>query len=242
MERGGFMDGRRSGRLLYVLKGGGRGRAAIQRAGGVCGIARRKRNAFRFPGFEVNPARQAAVLRADGLGPSRRFPTMLSPDPGQREKAMQAILEVISASGKLGVRCRATTRHVRGLFLPDAIGSARTAAARGDKGQVNAMKPDSSVAPREKYQRLIDGSRRERGGITTAVVHPCDQTSLEGAVEARAPRSDRADSGRPETRIRDVAAKAFRSTSPVSKSSTPTTVMIRRRKAWNWFARARPRR
>jgi phosphate acetyltransferase len=40
----------------------------------------------------------------------------------------------------------------------------------------------SSVAPREKYARLM-AAAASGGGIPTAVVHPCDQTSLEGATE-----------------------------------------------------------
>ena len=51
---------------------------------------------------------------------------MLSPDPDQREKAMQAILEVISASGRLGDDAMQRLEHVRSLFLPNAVGPSRT--------------------------------------------------------------------------------------------------------------------
>jgi phosphate acetyltransferase len=39
------------------------------------------------------------------------------------------------------------------------------------------------TAPHEKYQRLIDYCKT-LAPMPTAVVHPCDQSSLEGAVEA----------------------------------------------------------
>ena len=48
---------------------------------------------------------------------------------------------------------------------------------------MNDMKPASRVEGREKYQRLIEAAATA-GAVTTAVAHPCDEASLEGAVEA----------------------------------------------------------
>jgi phosphate acetyltransferase len=45
------------------------------------------------------------------------------------------------------------------------------------------MNDDSSTARHEKYDRLIAAAQR-KGALTTAVAHPCDETSLRGAVEA----------------------------------------------------------
>jgi phosphate acetyltransferase len=42
---------------------------------------------------------------------------------------------------------------------------------------------DNSPAPHTKYERLIAQARQVRA-VTTLVVHPCDETSLRGAVEA----------------------------------------------------------
>ena len=42
---------------------------------------------------------------------------------------------------------------------------------------------DATVPPREKYQRLIERARAG-GPVVTAVAHPCDDVSLEGAVQA----------------------------------------------------------
>ena len=40
------------------------------------------------------------------------------------------------------------------------------------------------AAPHDKYLRLIDAARRVPP-VLTAVVHPCDEVSLGGALEAR---------------------------------------------------------
>jgi phosphate acetyltransferase len=47
------------------------------------------------------------------------------------------------------------------------------------------MNESSSAEPRrhEKYDRLI-AAAKEKGALTVAVAHPCDETSLKGAVEA----------------------------------------------------------
>ena len=124
MERGGFMEaGVRA--LLYVLKGEGVDERQFNMLEGLRNSAP---EAERVPLSRLRETllRQAAVLRADDTRAVAAIPTMLSPDPGQREKAMQAILDVISASGRLGDDAVQRLEHVRGLFLPDALGSART--------------------------------------------------------------------------------------------------------------------
>ncbi len=60
--------------------------------------------------------------------------------------------------------------------------------------------------PHDKYRRLID-SAQKFAPVTTAVVHPCDEVSLEGAVEARNLRLIEPILVGPPARIREVAAR-----------------------------------
>jgi hypothetical protein len=124
IERGGFMvAGVRA--LLYVLKGEG---VDERQFNALEALRNSAPEAERVPLSRLRETllRQAAVLRTDETRAVAAIPTLLSPDPGQREKAMQAILDVISASGRLGDDAVQRLEHVRGLFLPDALGSART--------------------------------------------------------------------------------------------------------------------
>ena len=68
------------------------------------------------------------------------------------------------------------------------------------------MKPVSRIEGREKYQRLIEAAATA-GAVTTAVAHPCDEASLEGAVEAARLKLIVPILVGPAARIRDVAAK-----------------------------------
>ena len=88
--------------------------------------------------------------------------------------------------------------------------------------QVNAMEttleyPSSMVfhdphapivraRPHDKYLRLIDAAQK-LPPVITAVAHPCDEVSLEGAVEARKLRLIEPILVGPPARIRDVAAR-----------------------------------
>ena len=68
------------------------------------------------------------------------------------------------------------------------------------------MKPVIRVEGREKYQRLIEAAAIA-GAVTTAIAHPCDEASLEGAVEAARLKLIVPILVGPAARIRDVAAK-----------------------------------
>lgn len=68
------------------------------------------------------------------------------------------------------------------------------------------MKPVTRVEGREKYQRLIEAAATA-GAVTTAIAHPCDEASLEGAVEAARLKLIAPILVGPAARIRDVAAK-----------------------------------
>src|SRR6201982_2755672 len=61
--------------------------------------------------------------------------------------------------------------------------------------------------PRERYDRLVRAARRPPP-VTTAVVHPCDQISIEGVVEAAKLGLIAPVLVGPPARIRDAAERA----------------------------------
>jgi phosphate acetyltransferase len=71
--------------------------------------------------------------------------------------------------------------------------------------------PDTAYAPgghrHEKYERLVEEAR-QRPAVTTAIAHPCDQVSLESAVEAARLGLIVPTLVGPVARIRDVASRA----------------------------------
>ena len=96
-------------------------------------------------------------------------------------------------------------------------------------------------ARHDKYERLIAAAQKLRP-TTTAIAHPCDEVSLEAAVEAARLGLIAPILVGPAARIRDVAARAGLDISARCRSSTPRTATIRRRRRWRWCARPRPRR
>src|SRR4029077_17317775 len=66
--------------------------------------------------------------------------------------------------------------------------------------------PHVRPRPHDKYLRLIV-SAQKLPPVTTAVAHPCDEVSLEGAVEARKLRLIEPILIGPPARIREVAAR-----------------------------------
>ncbi len=71
--------------------------------------------------------------------------------------------------------------------------------------------PDSAIRPgtrrHEKYERLVQAAQRQPP-VTTAIAHPCDDVSLESAVEAARLGLIIPILVGPAARIRDVAARA----------------------------------
>ena len=78
--------------------------------------------------------------------------------------------------------------------------------------------------------------------VTTAVVHPCDQESLQGALEAAAKGLIIPVLVGPEAKIRAAAAAASIDLARRSASLPPSTAMPRPRRRWRWRAPARSRR
>ena len=74
------------------------------------------------------------------------------------------------------------------------VGEAARRRSRG--GPCLTPATNRSPARHDKYERLIEGGAEPCRRSTTAVAHPCDEVSLEGAVEAARLRPDRADPGR----------------------------------------------
>jgi len=69
-----------------------------------------------------------------------------------------------------------------------------------------------ATEPRERYDRLVRAAQR-LPPVTTAVVHPCDQISIEGVVEAARLGLIAPILVGPPSRIRDAAQQAERNTS-----------------------------
>jgi phosphate acetyltransferase len=67
--------------------------------------------------------------------------------------------------------------------------------------------PDSKPVAHDKYERLVKAARAQPT-INVAVAHPCDDISLEGAVEAARLRLIEPILVGPPDRIRDCAARA----------------------------------
>jgi hypothetical protein len=78
---------------------------------------------------------------------------------------------------------------------------------QGQQGSTSTMDSASRRDPHEKYHRLI-AAAQEAGAIASAVVHPCDGVSLEGAVKAHELGLIDPILVGPSARIREAAAKA----------------------------------
>src|SRR5579859_4168577 len=70
----------------------------------------------------------------------------------------------------------------------------------------NSRLPHVRPRAHDKYLRLIDAAQK-LPPVVTAVAHPCDEVSLDGAVEARKLRLIEPVLVGPTSRIRDLAAQ-----------------------------------
>ena len=96
------------------------------------------------------------------------------------------------------------------------------------------------VPPRqhEKYDRLI-ATAKKQPALVTAVAHPCDETSLRGALEAAEEGLIKPILVGPKQKIENVA-KSSRSISAASRSLTSRTAKPPPRRRLSSCARARP--
>ena len=176
------------------------------------GMAARRRRRARLRG-DHPPARRPRgeppddARRLQGAGPravpdaprstrrprSRAIPALL-PDAIEERRAAFAVLRgIIEASGAPGDAPAARLQRVAALFgLGPELVTLAPSEASGTEGvlTVTAETADS------KYERLIAAARDGTPAVTI-VAHPCDETSLRGAIDAAAAGTDRAGARRP---------------------------------------------
>ena len=85
----------------------------------------------------------------------------------------------------------------------------------------------------EKYERLIKAAQTQ-ATIKVAVAHPCDDVSLEGAVEAARLRLIDPILVGPQERIRRLCGSTPVWIFPQWRSSTRSTATIPPPRRWNW--------
>ena len=104
--------------------------------------------------------------------------------------------------------------------------------------------PDRAIPtppePHAKYERLIKAAQAE-ATIKVAVAHPCDEVSLESAVEAARLALIEPILVGPQARIRDVAAQR-RARHRRVRDRARSTATIRPPRRWSWCRRAGPKR
>ena len=87
---------------------------------------------------------------------------------------------------------------------------------------VQAQDMGEGASPRSKYDRLI-AAAKAIPPAGTLVVHPCDESSLRGVVEAAEVGPDQADSGRAGRKDQGCRSQSTASTSAASRSSMRRT-------------------
>ena len=104
------------------------------------------------------------------------------------------------------------------------------------RDHVDTIAPISAAgpAPGSKYDRLIARAKEARPAITM-VAHPCDESSLRGAVEAAELGIIKPVLVGPAAKIRAVAASTA-SISKIARSSMHRTAMQPRPRPWSSFA------
>ena len=100
------------------------------------------------------------------------------------------------------------------------------------------IQASSSVRRHDKYERLI-ALTQQIPAIPTAVAHPCDESSLRGAVEAAEAGIIVPILAGPAGKIRATAEKAGLNIAP-TKSSTRRTATAPPRRRCFWYGRAGP--
>ena len=93
----------------------------------------------------------------------------------------------------------------------------------------------------EKYERLIAKAKQVQAS-TVAVAHPCDRSSLEGALDAAQIGLINPILVGPRARIRQVATDADLDISALAIDETVNIATPQRNEPLSWFARARQKR
>ena len=141
---------------------------------------------------------QYLLLRLDEERALRAIPRLLPDDAQQRAAGWKAVQDILGASG---------------ACLPKAVagcsGSRSCSPSRTNlhEGRLACLRSPPAAVRHEKYERLIKVAAKHPP-MATAVAHPCDAASLEGAVEAARMGLLQPILVGPPARIREVAAKA----------------------------------
>ena len=147
--------------------------------------------------------------------------------PSARRRSMSCIgslLRVATCRTRAGVVWRVSKRC-----------SARVPAEgrQGGGGTCLTLRNDPRRLAHEKYERLIKAAQAE-ATIKVAVAHPCDDVSLEGAVEAARLRLIEPILVGPEERIRDCRDARRSGYLRHGDREVGTQRRIPRRRRWNW--------
>ena len=133
----------------------------------------------------------------------RAIPALLPQEAAQRKAALAALRRVVGASGRISEEGKQRLARVEAMF----DGGERLRESRFQGGAFQCLTARNGPRRHERYERLI-AVARELKPTRTAVVHPCNEVSLESAVEAqRLGLIDPILVG-PAARIREEAAKA----------------------------------
>ena len=179
---------------------------------------------------------QYLIVLLDDSGPSRRFRSCCPTIAGNARKRLRSVAGTCGPRGSAEEGSRRLAR-VETAALPAPERSTAPRSELRDRPRVG--EPWEPHAPPRGisacYKRLL----RNGSGVPpvrTAVAHPCDEVSLEGAVQAARPRADRPDprgAAGPDRRCgQDGAGSTYR-----ARSTTRRTAAIRRRRRWGWSAR-----
>ena len=142
---------------------------------------------------------QYMLLRLDEERAVRAIPRLLPDDAERRAAGWKAVTDVLAASGALPAEGRRRLERMRGAV--------RRPGPPIDEGDGTCLRSPPAAARHEKYERLIKVAAKHPP-MATAVAHPCDAASLEGAVEAARMGLLQPILVGPPARIREVAAKA----------------------------------
>ena len=145
----------------------------------------------------------------------------LAPDMRNRRRGFDAARSVMSARGELTADQEERFRRVANILgLDGAARGHRHERGRRRRRGVRQARTRAGVAiSHEKYQRLIDAAKA-LPPVTTAVVHPCDESSLSGAVDAAKLGLDQADPRRTAGEDRSGRRSSSSSTSRATSWST----------------------
>ena len=155
-----------------------------------------------FEGEHVSPWRSSRRWRASNstcclsirTKRSQPFRRRCCRKAEERRKAFAAIRQVLSASSEITGEAAARLARIAPLFGVAGNSSEKSSTCQGVVSISSNLKESTcpwrsststhATKPHQKYERLLDAAKQV-AAATTVVVHPCDETSLRGVVEAQ---------------------------------------------------------